>query len=96
MPGREEVCRKIVPTLTLDRFVSTWEFLSLLNRHRKSRETLGKSFGITPYEPSKLYNVLDTMVALEESEQMQVFSNWKSALHSPGFLFTRENSFYDE
>ena len=27
----------------------------------------GKSFGITPYEPSELFNALDTIVALEES-----------------------------
>jgi len=38
----------------------------LVNRHKKSRNE-EKASGITRYEPSELYNALDTIVALEES-----------------------------
>ena len=43
-----------------------WEFLP--TGARKSREKRKiKASGITPYEPSELYNAQDTIVALEES-----------------------------
>ena len=51
---------------TLDRLMSTWEFLSTGTRKVEKREII-KASGITPYEYSELYNALDTIVALEES-----------------------------
>ena len=38
----------------------------LVNRHKKSRNE-EKASGTTRYDPSELYNALDTIVALEES-----------------------------
>ena len=55
----------MLPTLTLDRFDSTWQFLSIGTKKKSRNEE--KASGITTYEPSKLYNPSDTFVALEES-----------------------------
>lgn len=63
--GRSTQQNDMLPTLTLDRFDSTWQFLSIGTKKKSRNEE--KASGITTYEPSKLYNPSDTFVALEES-----------------------------
>ena len=79
---------KILPTLV--RFVSTWEFLSTGTR---SRETRKKLWGyLTRYEPSELYNALDTIVALVESSADASFFQAKICF-TFGWIFLYKRKF---
>ena len=55
--------------MTSDRFATTWGFS--LNNHKRKVRAKEKASGIAPGEPGELENLLDTIIALEESSEAE-------------------------